>query len=115
MCVTKNTYQAANEPVPEDVLFSQLTDLGIFPSTPQPVTINDIHPSFGCSIRSMLDLMLRQRYITKEKGRREQANANADAVANGQAQLFLYNLAEGADNDIGEVKIRDFLANVMSG
>ena len=118
----------------EDILFSQLREVGIFPSFLNggsacsnnknakkivsdngngiPSTINDIHPSFGFSIRSLLDTMCKRRYISREKANNNNAT-NGNNNSNGP--IYVYELAEGADSDIGEDKIRDFIAGVMSG
>ena len=102
--------QAANEPVPEDVLFSQLAELGMFPTSTQAKP-EDVHPTLGFSPRGMLTKLCQQRYISREKHDANAAGAGAPPAQ--QGQLFAYDLAEGYESEIGEDALRNFVAGMM--
>ena len=102
--------QAANEPVPEDVLFSQLAELGMVPTSTQAKP-EDVHPTLGFSPRGMLTKLCQQRYISREKHDANAAGAGAPPAQ--QGQLFAYDLAEGYESEIGEDALRNFVAGMM--
>ena len=97
--------------MPEDVLFNQLTDLGMFPTSTQAKP-EDIHPTLGFSPRFMLTKLCQQRYISKEKHDVNGGGGGGGVQQHGQ-QLFAYDLAEGYENEIGEDVVRNFVAGMM--
>lgn len=115
---------AANEPVAEDVLFNQLSELGAFPSpststdrvaaTPAAGTGGNasddaVHPTLGFSIRAMLTKMCQLRYISRNKS----STTTGAGDRQQQQQLTMYEIAEGVEHGITEKEIQRFIATCI--